>query len=137
MKVLKTISTATLAILILFSATGLSLVKHYCMGEIKKVSLRVTEDTSTCHMTEKSPSCHQQEGNNNCCDNEKDEVKTDDYNTGAKVKLDNASEHEIKELPLREILTYFSNRPKGHLPYNYTIKGPPSEHRSMLQVFII
>ena len=137
MKVFKNISTALLATLILFSATGLTLVKHYCMGELKTVSLHESHDTSSCHKVAQAPSCHQPEGTNNCCDTEKDEVKTDDYNAVDEVKLDKITDYTVADIKYTEVLTYLSTRSKGYVSYHYTIKGPPRDRQAKLQVFII
>ena len=136
-KVFKNISMGLMAILILFSATGLTLVKHYCMGELKTVSLHESHDTSSCHEVVQAPSCHEPEGANNCCDTEKDKVQTDEYNAADEVKLNKITDYAVADIKYTKILTYLSNLSKGYVSYNYTIKGPPADRQAALQVFII
>jgi len=136
MKVLKSISSGVLAFTLLFSAAGLSLVTHYCMGEVKKVSLNKNEQTSTCHKVEQPPSCHQA-AENNCCDNEQEEIKTDDYSVTAKIKLDHAADYAVIDLPLLNDLQHSVRDNTGFVSFNYSINGPPDDRQAVLQVFII
>lgn len=67
MKVLRTISSLFLAILVVFSSTSFTVGVHFCMGEARDVAFFT--DATQCEMEQLLPPCHRKHGNT-CCDDE-------------------------------------------------------------------
>ena len=88
MKIFQRISTLVLAIIILFSSTGLVLNKHYCGGDLKSISLlKEHAKCDMCKAMESLPACHKAMKKNHCCENEQLVVETEDYKADGKVSI--------------------------------------------------
>lgn len=70
---LRTLAHIFLAALILFSSTGITMHKHYCLGELKSVSLYQKADTCNPD-TDTAENCPF-----HCCDDEVEQYKSDDF----------------------------------------------------------
>lgn len=75
MKVLRSILIYTLAALVLVSSTSFSVGIHYCMGEVKEVSL--SKNSDGCAMQESLPPCHRKHAMP-CCEDHTVIHKADD-----------------------------------------------------------
>ena len=98
MKLFHQISSLFLAVLVLAGSTGFTVNKHYCQGELQKVTF--TEKVKQCPMCTKKqelPPCHKHMdpstafSDEKCCQNETELLKVEDYNKAPKVNL----EHKI------------------------------------------
>ncbi|MDN5204796.1 hypothetical protein QQ008_25625 [Fulvivirgaceae bacterium BMA10] len=94
MKLFHKISSFFLAILVLAGSTGFTVNKHYCQGELQKVTF--TEKVKQCPMCTKKrelPPCHKHmdTSDEKCCQNETELLKVEDYNKAPKVN----PEHKI------------------------------------------
>jgi len=88
---LKNIANLFLALLVLITSLGFTLNKHYCGGELRNIAInKNVELCAMCQKVANLPDCHKQEKESKpCCENEKDEVKPENYNVSQKVELDN------------------------------------------------
>ncbi len=92
MKVFQRIISLALSLLLLFSTTGVTLHKHFCMGELKEVQLnKSTESCMEKMQTPMTPSCGM-----DCCQDITEEYKVDQFNKDSqKVKLDTDKDFKI------------------------------------------
>ena len=67
MKVLKTISSLFLAVLVVIASTSFTVGVHFCMGEASDVAFFT--DAADCEMQQHMPPCHRQH-KSTCCDDE-------------------------------------------------------------------
>jgi hypothetical protein len=75
MKVLKTISSLFLAVLVIISSTSFTVGIHFCMGEASDVA--VFSSATECEMQQALPPCHRQH-KSSCCDDETITHKSED-----------------------------------------------------------
>ncbi|MDH5365448.1 MAG: hypothetical protein OEW67_00555 [Cyclobacteriaceae bacterium] len=138
MKFTHYISTVTLAIILLFSSTGLVVNKHYCGGELKSVSLQNNHAScGMCESVESTSTHHKTTENNNCCDNEQIQIDTQEYNTTVnKISLDKPFllyTITFVEVTSNLFFTYnFNSSNKTYKPPSFLVKDIPIIIQSLL-----
>src|SRR5688572_20207148 len=98
MKLIRTISSILLALLVLMSSTSFMVGVHFCMGEVQSVALFSKADG--CEEEKKLPPCHRHQSAP-CCEDEAVVHSGDDFKTSASgVLLDAISSVAIEKSPV-------------------------------------
>jgi hypothetical protein len=93
MQIIRTISALTLALMVLVSSTSFMVGMHFCMGEVKDVSLFVPAAQCPKHQ-ENLPACHMHQ--DDCCqdkvvlhdgDDFKNNIKSLEFGTSVPLQL--------------------------------------------------
>lgn len=138
MKIYHFISTVALAVIVLFTSTGLVVNKHYCGGELKSISLQNKHAScGMCESIESTSTHHSTEEKNNCCDNEQIQLDTQEYNTTVnKISLDKPTLlYTITFIEVASNLSFtynFNTSNKTFKPPSFLIKDIPIIVQSLL-----
>lgn len=85
-----TISVVLLSALVLVASMGFTLNKHFCGGELQKISLnKEAENCPMCKEIAKLPACHKkalEKEKDGCCENTTDQVETSDFSLSKTVE---------------------------------------------------
>jgi len=131
----------TMAILIFFSSSGMSMDIHFCQGKIKRINLfgkaktcaEVSQNSTKCHTTINTTStCGIDSNHNGCCNNQSFELDFD-------FDFGDVMEHNFTDSQLKFVTALVYNYlglklPKPNLN-NYTSYHPPSLRQNFIVLF--
>lgn len=125
--------------------SGFSLYKHYCGGDLKKVTVNHTsptchdqvEEAPSCHAVSATPHCHQPNiPVDDCCDDQVTWERTDQYVFSASAVVE--VEWEVKVFLLPIIHAWVSQHevaPVAYLHYHPPLLASNFDQPATLQVF--
>jgi hypothetical protein len=128
-------------LLVLGSATGITIDRHFCGGEVVDVRLAVDDKHATCGMEQDYIACtNASEFKNNCCQNVLSKFSVSDYSISSILMIDKPLSpvtHILCQTPEVSLINSFRN------PLTVNDTGPPGsdlflpDQQSILCIFRI
>ena len=138
---MKRTASILVILLILGSATGITIDRHFCGGAVVDVRLALGDRKAGCGMEEDGMVCTNAAAfSNNCCHNEMSKFSVNDYSISGTLMIDkplSTVTHLLWQAPDASLFNTFRN------PITISDTGPPgsdlflADKQSILCIFLI